>query len=138
SFGAGKAVVSTPYWHAVELLGEDRGVLTPMRDSKAIAREVIALLRDEPRRHAMRKSAYMLGREMIWSNVARLYMRSFEHARLERGSLSRRSFAIKTLDQEPVQLPDLKLDHLVRMTDSTGLFQHARVGAKFLGGLLHG
>jgi glycosyltransferase involved in cell wall biosynthesis len=78
TFGAGKAVVSTPYWHAAELLAEDRGVLVPFGDAKAIAREVIGLLRDDTRRHAMRKNAYKLGREMVWSNVARLYMRSFE------------------------------------------------------------
>src|SRR5947207_8558816 len=125
TFGAGKAVVSTPYWHAAELLAEDRGVLVPFGDAKAIGREVIALLRDDTRRHTMRKNAYKLGRDMVWSNVARLYMRSFELARLERAVLSRKSFATKTLDQQPRELPTLKLDHLSRMTDSTGLFQHA-------------
>src|SRR5213079_1689230 len=124
-FGAGKAIVSTPYWHAQELLAEERGVLVPFGDSKAIAREVIALLRDELRRNAIRKNAYKLGREMVWSNVARLYLRSFELARLERAVLSRKSFATKTLDQQPRALPELKLGHLSRMTDSTGLFQHA-------------
>ncbi|MGD0613873.1 MAG: glycosyltransferase family 4 protein, partial [Verrucomicrobiota bacterium] len=64
SFGAGKAVVSTPYWHAAELLAEDRGALVPFGDPKAIAREVITLLRDEVRRTAIRKNAYKLGREM--------------------------------------------------------------------------
>jgi glycosyltransferase involved in cell wall biosynthesis len=125
AFGAGKAVVSTPYWHATELLGEDRGVLVPFGDSKAIAREVIGLLRDESRRTVIRKNAYKLGREMVWSNTARLYMRSFELARLQRAVLSRKSFATKTLDVQPRALPGLKLDHLARMTDSTGLFQHA-------------
>jgi len=125
AFGAGKAVVSTPYWHAAELLAEDRGVLVPFGDSKAIAREVIGLLRDETRRTAIRKNAYKLGREMVWSNVARMYMRSFELARVQRAVLSRKSFATKTLDEQPRALPELKLDHLVRMTDSTGLFQHA-------------
>jgi len=125
AFGAGKAVISTPYWHAAELLGEERGALVPFGDSKAIAREVIGLLRDEARRTTIRKNAYKLGREMIWSNVAQLYMRSFEAARLERAVLSRKSFATKTLDQQPRALPELKLDHLARMTDSTGLFQHA-------------
>jgi glycosyltransferase involved in cell wall biosynthesis len=125
AFGAGKAVVSTPYWHAVELLADDRGVLVPFNDTKAIAREIIGLLRDEARRTTIRKNAYKLGREMVWSNVARLYMRSFELARLERAVLSRKSFAIKTLDEQPRALPELKLDHLSRMTDSTGLFQHA-------------
>ena len=125
AFGSGKAVVSTPYWHAQELLDQDRGVLVPFGDAKALAREVVGLLRDEPRRHAIRKNAYLLGREMVWSNAAQLYMQSFERARLERALLSRKSFAIKTLDQQPRQLPTLKLDHLFRMTDSTGLFQHA-------------
>jgi len=125
TFGAGKAVVSTPYWHAAELLAEERGVLVPFGDAQAIAREVIGLLRDETRRHAMRKNAYKLGREMVWSNVARLYMRSFELSRLEGAVLSRKHFAAKTLDQKPRELPSLKLDHLARMTDSTGIFQHA-------------
>ncbi|HTL17570.1 MAG TPA: glycosyltransferase family 4 protein [Patescibacteria group bacterium] len=125
TFGAGKAVISTPYWHATELLAEGRGVLVPFADPEAMAREVIGLLRDETRRHALRKNAYKLGREMVWSNVATLYLRSFDLARLERAVLSRKSFATKTLDQAPRDLPELKLDHLSRMTDSTGLFQHA-------------
>lgn len=124
-FGAGKAVVSTPYWYAAELLAEDHGVLVPFGDATAIAREVIGLLRDDTRRHAMRKNAYRLGREMVWSNVAQLYMRSFECARLEGAALSRKSLATKTLDQKPRELPELKLSHLSRMTDSTGVFQHA-------------
>src|SRR5712671_4073094 len=125
AFGSGKAVVSTPYWHAAELLAEGRGVLVPFGDAPAIAREVIGLLRDETRRQTIRKNAYKLGREMVWSNVARLYMRSFESARLESGVLSRKSFATKPLDLQPRALPDLKLDHLSRMTASTGMFQHA-------------
>jgi glycosyltransferase involved in cell wall biosynthesis len=125
AFGAGKAVVSTPYWHAAELLAEERGVLVPFGDARAIAREVMSLLGDATRRNAIRKSAYKLGREMVWSNVARLYMRSFELARLQGAVLSRKSFATKTLDQQPPDLPELKLDHLSRMTDSTGMFQHA-------------
>jgi glycosyltransferase involved in cell wall biosynthesis len=125
TFGAGKAVVSTPYWHAAELLAEERGVLVPFADAPAIAREVIGLLRDDTRRHAIRKNAYKLGRDMIWSNVARLYMSSFECSRLEVAARSRKSLAIKTLDQKPRELPKIKLSHLSRMTDSTGVFQHA-------------
>jgi glycosyltransferase involved in cell wall biosynthesis len=125
TFGAGKAVVSTPYWHAAELLAEDRGVLVPFGDAPAIAREVIGLLRDDARRHAIRKTAYRLGREMVWSNVAQMFMRSFECSRLEVAALSRKSLSIKTLDQKPRELPKIKLSHLSRMTDSTGVFQHA-------------
>jgi glycosyltransferase involved in cell wall biosynthesis len=91
AFGAGKAVVSTPYWHAAELLSEDRGVLVPFGDAPAIAREVIALLKDEGRRHAMRKNAYRIGRDMIWSNTAKLYMQSFGSSRLEQTSRLRKS-----------------------------------------------
>ena len=128
AFGAGKAVVSTPYWHAAELLSDDRGVLVPFGDAPAIAREVIGLLRNDTRRHAMRKNAYKLGREMVWSNVAQSYMRTFESSRLEGAALSRKSLVTKTLDQRPRELPDLKLNHLLRMTDSTGVLQHAVFG----------
>ena len=125
TFGAGKVVISTPYWHAAELLAEGRGVLVPFRDAPAIAREVIGLLRDDTRRRAIRKNAYRLGRDMVWSNVARLYMRSFELSQIEGAARSRKSLATKTLDQKPRELPELKLSHLSRMTDSTGIFQHA-------------
>jgi len=125
TFGAGKAVISTPYWHASELLAEDRGALVPVADADAIAKEVIGLLRDDTRRHGLRKNAYKLGREMVWSNVGKMYLRSFDSARLERALLSRKIFATKTLDQAPQELPDFKLDHLSRMTDATGIFQHA-------------
>lgn len=125
TFGAGKAVVSTPYWHAAELLADDRGALVPFGDAPAIAHEVIALLKDDNRRHAIRKSAYRLGREMIWSNVAQMYMQSFEASRLEVAAVSRKSITAKTLDRKPRELPRMKLSHLSLMTDSTGVFQHA-------------
>jgi len=125
AFGSGKAVVSTPYWHAAELLAQDRGVLTPFGNAQAMACEVMGLLADGKRRNAMRKNAYRMGREMIWSKVAQQYMASFELSRLEGTPLSRKPPAIKTLDQKPRELPELKLSHLARMTDSTGVFQHA-------------
>ena len=125
AFGNGNAVVSTPYWHAAELLAAERGKLVPFRDAKAIAVAVVELLRDEPLRHSMRKHAYLLGRDMVWSRVAQLYAKSFERARLDHSFVGRRSSPIKTLDEQPGQLPELKLDHLFRMSDSTGIFQHA-------------
>jgi glycosyltransferase involved in cell wall biosynthesis len=82
AFGAGKAVISTPYWHAAELLGDGRGVLVPFADPGAIAMEVGGLLRDSARRKQLSKNAYQLGRSMVWSNTADLYMQSFEAARL--------------------------------------------------------
>lgn len=125
AFGAGNAVVSTPYWHAAELLTQERGKLVPFRDSRSIATAVVELLRDEALRHSMRKNAYKLGREMVWSRVAELYVKSFEQARHDLSFVGTKSSPIKTLDEQPGQLPELKLDHLFRMTDSTGIFQHA-------------
>jgi glycosyltransferase involved in cell wall biosynthesis len=125
AFGAGNAVVSTPYWHAAELLTEERGKLVPFRDARAIAAAVVGLLRDESLRHSMRKNAYKLGRDMVWSRVAQLYAKSFEQARQDHNFIGRKSSPIKTLDEQPGQLPELKLDHLFRMSDSTGIFQHA-------------
>ncbi len=125
AFGCGKAVISTPYWYAKELLADGRGGLVPFDDPAALAREVVELLRDEPRRHAMRKKAYMLGREMIWSHVAHLYMETFARARRGRQDVPYKPLAVRTLAEQPMDLPGWRLDHLVRMTDSAGLIQHA-------------
>lgn len=125
AFGCGKAVISTPYWHAEELLGDGRGVLVPFGDSKAMAGAIIALLKDHTRRHAMRKRAYLLGREMIWSKTAQQYMASFENARRNPTSKSIRRLGVRTLEEERLELPHLRLDHLTRMSDSTGMYQHA-------------
>jgi hypothetical protein len=123
--GAGKAVISTPYWHAEEMLAEERGALVPFRDPAALADQVIDLLDNEAKRHSMRKRAYLYGREMVWPQVARRYMESFQRARAERRHFTPPGFVVKPLDKRPAELPPLKLDHLRRMTDDTGMFQHA-------------
>jgi glycosyltransferase involved in cell wall biosynthesis len=125
AFGCGKAVISTPYWHAEELLADGRGVLVPFGDSTAIAREIRSLWQDEARRHAMRKKAYLLGREMIWSHVAHVYVTAFQQARRADENVPIRPLAIRTLAEQDAELPDFRLDHLLRLTDSTGIFQHA-------------
>ncbi|HEX5133536.1 MAG TPA: glycosyltransferase [Candidatus Krumholzibacteria bacterium] len=123
--GAGKAVVSTPYWYAEEMLADGRGTLVPFRDPAALARGVNDLLDHDATRHAMRKKAYLFGRAMIWPVVARRYMESFERAREERRYFATPDFAVKPLDKRPAELPPLKLDHLRHMTDETGMLQHA-------------
>jgi glycosyltransferase involved in cell wall biosynthesis len=123
--GAGKAVVSTPYWYAEELLADGRGALFPFGDAGALADQVLGLLDEEARRHAMRKKAYLFGREMIWPEVARRYMESFERARSGQRLGASEGYAVKALGQRPADLPPLKLDHVLRMTDSTGMIQHA-------------
>ena len=124
-FGAGKAVVSTPYWHAQELLADDRGVLVPFRDPQAIASGVCGLLDDPVRLEKMRHAAWVMGREMIWPAVAQRYLESFQHARADRKAKPRAAFAGWTLAGRPYDLPPLRLDHIVRMSDGTGIFQHA-------------
>ena len=126
TLGAGKAVISTPYWYAEEMLADDKGVLVPFRDPDALAEQVIRLLDDEQSRHAMRKRAYIFGREMIWSKVAQHYMDSFKRARIERmHSTTLPVHIIKPLEERSGELPPLKLDHLLRMTDDTGMLQHS-------------
>ncbi|MDB5312757.1 MAG: glycosyltransferase [Gemmataceae bacterium] len=125
SFGCGKAIVSTPYWHAEELLADGRGVLVPFADPRAIAREVGGLLGDEPRRAAMCERAYRLGREMIWEQSAKRYMDSFQRTRLGRQDQPCKPLAVRTLAEQQAELPDWRLDHLVRLTDATGMLQHA-------------
>lgn len=125
TLGAGKAIVSTPYWYAEELLADERGVLVPFHNPEKLGEAVIDLLDNEAKRDAMRKRAYMYGRSMIWSRVAQSYMESFERARAERRHRTSFSAMVKPLDQRPGELPPLKLDHLQYMTDDTGIFQHA-------------
>jgi hypothetical protein len=124
-FGAGKAVVSTPYWHAQELLADGRGVLVPFRDSKAIAEGVCQYLDDPVLLQRTRETAHRLGREMIWPAVATRYLESFQHARADRKASPRAAFGGWTLASRPYDLPSPRLDHVVRMSDGTGIFQHA-------------
>lgn len=123
--GAGKAVISTPYWYAEEMLADERGALVPFSDPQALANQVIDLLGNDSKRHAMRKRAYLFGRDMIWPQVSRRYMKSFERARTEHRHFAQAEFAVKPLDKRAAELPPLKLDHLHHLTDETGILQHA-------------
>jgi glycosyltransferase involved in cell wall biosynthesis len=125
SFGCGKAIVSTPYWHAEELLADGRGILVPFADPASMATEICGLLADEPRRMSMCKDAYRLGRDMIWEQSAGHYMETFQKTRLGRQDRVCKPLAIRTLAEQKADLPDWRLDHILRMTDSTGMLQHA-------------
>jgi glycosyltransferase involved in cell wall biosynthesis len=126
SFGAGNAVISTPFWHAQELLADGRGILVPFGDSDSIAQAISRLIRNEVERHAMRKNAYLLGREMIWDKVAKQYSNLFDEARQKRPAVMQKKISMRSLDEQLPILPEIKLDHLVRMTDFIGIFQHAK------------
>lgn len=125
ALGAGKAIISTPYWHAKEILADGRGVLVPFEDSDSIANATIRLLDNDAERHAMRKRAYLHSRNTTWQKTAQGYMASFQRARVERMLRPRAAlqdiFTPKTTDKLPV----LNVSHLLSMTDDTGMLQHA-------------
>jgi len=125
ALGAGKAIISTPYWHAAELLADGRGVLVPFEDSGAIAKATIELLDNEAARHAMRKRAYLYGRNTVWNKAAESYMSAFVHARSDRRLTPRIAFSDLNAERTLDRLPSIKLDHLYQMTDDTGMVQHA-------------
>lgn len=125
ALSAGKAIISTPYLHAIELLDGERGALVPFDDPDAIAEKTIALLDDQTGRHAMRKRAYLYARDMVWSRVAQKYMKSFESIYNERLRTPRATFSAQNTLKALDRLPAIKLDHLFRMTDQTGMVEHA-------------
>ena len=126
ALGTGKATVSTPYLYAKEMLKEGRGRLVPIRDSKALASEVINLFKNETERHAMRKRAYMYCREMIWKEVARKYLDVFQTVKKERLKKPRTYFQTQIKQEAKFTLPEINLNHLRLLTDDTGIIQHSR------------
>jgi len=125
ALSAGKAIISTPYLHAIELLDEERGALVPFDDPRAIAEKTIELLDNGTARHAMRKRAYLYARDMVWDRVAQQYMGSFERVYNERLRKPRATFSAQNTEKILDRLPAVKLDHLHRMTDYTGILEHA-------------
>ena len=125
SFGLGKPVVSTPYWHARELLNDGRGVLVPFGDAAAIGGEIAELLTDDARRQAMCLRAYAVSRTMTWEHTAERYMSVFENAR--QGHLLKALARSDTGAPPPRSpaAPDMQIGHFLSMCDDTGLFQHA-------------
>jgi glycosyltransferase involved in cell wall biosynthesis len=125
ALSAGKAIISTPYLHAIELLDEERGALVPFDDPEALATKTIELLDNNTARHAMRKRAYLYARDMVWNRVAQKYMKSFERIYNERLRNPRATFSARNTEKTLDRLPTIKLDHLHRMTDQTGILEHA-------------
>ncbi len=125
ALGAGKAIISTPYWHAIELLDDRRGALVPFQDPAAIAQKAIELLTTPALRHAMRKRAYLFARDMVWKRAAQGYMESFARVRSDRMVAPRVQFSARAISKSLNQLPELKLNHVNALTDDTGMLQHA-------------
>jgi glycosyltransferase involved in cell wall biosynthesis len=124
AMGAGKAVVSTPYWHAEELLADGRGRLFPVGDSDNLARQVIELLDDEVVLSAMRKRAYLYCRQMVWASVAKHYLGLFDEIRSHSPKVGQVSLPVSA-PLSPADLPVPRMDHLIRLSDDTGFCHHA-------------
>lgn len=121
--GSGKAVISTPYWYAEELLADDRGMLVPWRDPEAIAQAAIRILTDEKWRRRITANALRFGKNMSWQAVGKQYLELMDSVAENHELLLPipRALIAKTKPK----LPEFDLSHLRRMTDDTGLLQHA-------------
>jgi glycosyltransferase involved in cell wall biosynthesis len=123
SFGCGKPVVSTPYWHARELLADGRGVTVPFGDAATTGHAIAELLTDDARRQAICKRAYAVSRSMTWARTADRYISTFESARQGRW--------LKAFAGPDMRIPDgaappaMQMGYFLSMCDDTGLFQHA-------------
>lgn len=125
--GMGKAVVSTPYLYAEELLADGRGVLVGFGNQSELSEAVSQLIKNRAERHRMRKRAYKFGRQMIWSEVGKRYLGLFGQAVSDyrRKQISRPARSLASVQTE---LPEIRLDHLRCLTDDTGIIQHAAYG----------
>jgi len=127
AMGSGKAVISTPYWYATEMLAEGRGIIVPFKDSDALARQITSVLDNDSSRNAMRKKAYLFSREAVWKEVAGKYLQVFSEVKSNRARSPRPRHTyiehVKTVTN--FDLPELKLDHMIMLTDDTGILQHA-------------
>jgi glycosyltransferase involved in cell wall biosynthesis len=127
AMGTGKAVISTPYWYATEMLAEGRGRIVPFNNPDAMAEQIIDLLDNDVNRHAIRKKAYTFCREAIWKEVSRRYLEVFSEVQHHR-SLDPRPRHLYVENIKSItnfDLPELKLDHMKTLTDDTGILQHA-------------
>ena len=123
--GTGKAVVSTPYWAATELLADGRGKLVPFGDSQQMAREIVEILRKESLYYSLRRRAYEYGRSRTWPKIGQIYWKLFGSKRkLPRISAKTKLSAAETISS--IEVPEPSLDHLKKLTDDTGLYQHAK------------
>lgn len=115
--GVGKAVISTPFAHATEILADGHGVLIDFKDSDGFARAINALLRSDAERDALSRRAYARGRTMIWSRLAETAMATIEAIV---GNRPKRLMSGAFRNMLPPNLAAVE-----RMSDATGILQHA-------------
>ena len=124
TMGAGKPIISTPFWYAEEMLADDRGMLFDFKDSSQLSHRVNELLDDEAKRRAIGQNAYDLAKECYWPNIGKQYYDLLDKIIAEVGVP-----ALEPDDEPrdtPYVIPPIKLDHLHALTDYTGILQHAK------------
>lgn len=122
--GAGAAVVSTPYWHAQELLDENRGRLFNFKDHAGLAVIVDQLLANPDKAMLLKNNAYQYGLQLRWPIVGKAFINAIKDA------VKHVDYSDKILRQiiDPGLMPAFSLDYVKRLTDDTGMFQHAKFG----------
>lgn len=123
ALACGKAIISTPYWYAEELLANDKGILVPFKDPVAMGKAISYLIADENKRNDLRKNAYAEGRDITWSKIGKKYLEVF-HTAVEEFKRTEK-LIIPANDRNIPALPELNFAHLKKFTDCTGIFQHA-------------
>jgi len=122
--GTGAAVISTPYWHAQELLADGRGRLFDFNNFNQLAQILLELLDKPDVLKTLRKKAYDYGRNITWPKIGNKYVKAAEKIVAEK--------PVKVVQKEtnidPLMLPEFSLAHIRRMTDWTGIIQHAKYG----------
>jgi glycosyltransferase involved in cell wall biosynthesis len=124
AIGVGSAVISTPYWHAQELLREDRGRLFNFNDYKKLSNILLELLDKPDVLENIRKKAYSYGRKITWPKIGKKYLTLTENILKDKPEV----FVKKETIIDPLILPPFSLAHIKRLTDDTGIIQHAKFG----------
>ncbi len=124
AIGMGKAIVSTPYWYAQEMLSDNRGLLVDFGDTEGFRNSLLHLIENPEECDNMRKKAYDFGRKMTWKNVGKQYNTVFIKALKNYGAYS----TSNKFNFLPNQLPEVKLDYLKLLTDDVGIIQHTNLG----------
>ncbi|MDP2422730.1 MAG: glycosyltransferase family 4 protein, partial [Bacteroidales bacterium] len=124
AIGVGSAVVSTPYWHATELLADGRGMLFDFNDSDALSNILMELLDKPDVLKMLREKAYNYGRKTTWPKTGEKYIAVAKKILAAKPEV----VVTKETSIDPLILPPFSLSHIKRLTDDTGIIQHAKFG----------
>ncbi|NPA36265.1 MAG: glycosyltransferase [Chlorobi bacterium] len=122
AIGVGALVVSTPYWHAKELLDEQRGVLFPFNNSDSLAERLIELFDDPEKADRIREAASLYGMQLSWPKIAQRYLTSLDNVMKE----SPPEILLEGNHIDISVMPEFNFKHLRKLTDDTGILQHTK------------